>query len=64
VQYVTIAGYEFFFPYLTWIFPLIMYKNSAFLPMDDAYEAGWLTDDDVGEIWQLYMSKFVSKSYD
>jgi hypothetical protein len=46
---VTIAGYEFVFGSTQ---PLHIYKNSEFLAIEDAYEEGWLSKDDVGKIWR------------
>jgi hypothetical protein len=33
---------------------LAVYKDTRVLDIVDAYEAGWLTDKNVGEIWQIY----------
>jgi hypothetical protein len=48
VRKITIAGYKFLFPSYH---PLHIYKDSKFLAIEDAYEAGWITADDVGAIW-------------
>ncbi|MBE6949266.1 MAG: hypothetical protein E7456_05410 [Ruminococcaceae bacterium] len=49
--YVDAAGYWFAFP--GGATALYVYKDSQFLRIDKAYDAGWLTAEDVGAIWDL-----------
>jgi predicted small secreted protein len=46
-----IAGYKFKFLTPS---PIYVYNNSDFLELADAYEAGWLTTEDVGDIWHKW----------
>ena len=48
---VDVAGYEF---YLHSMLPLLIYKDAVFAEIDEAYEMGWITKEDVYAIWQVY----------
>jgi len=50
-QVVTVAGYEFYF---TLSQPILVYRNSNFLLLGAAYEAGWLTASGIGAIWEKH----------
>jgi hypothetical protein len=56
IRNIEVAGYPFVFPDTR---PLLIHKEgSGFLPLEDAYAAGWLTERDVGEIYnRLYPGK-------
>jgi len=47
--YIEIADYTFGFPGNPPL--LFVYNNHTFLPIKEAYEAGWITKKDVGDIW-------------
>ena len=49
--FVDAAGYWFRFP--GGATALYVYKGSQFLKIHEAYEAGWLTEEDVAAIWDL-----------
>jgi uncharacterized repeat protein (TIGR02543 family) len=52
---VTVAGRRFVFPDFGFFTkPLAVYKDRAFLPIDKAHAAGWITEEDVGAIWDAY----------
>ena len=51
IEFVDAAGYWFSFPGSAT--SLYVYKDSKFLKINEAYDAGWITAEDVGAIWDL-----------
>ena len=46
-----VSGLEFWYPSTQ---KLLVYRDGTILKLADAYEAGWLTDGAVAQLWQFY----------
>lgn len=46
-----VSGLEFWYPSAQ---KLLVYRDGTILKLADAYEAGWLTDGAVAQLWQVY----------
>ena len=46
-----VAGKEFWYPSTQ---KLLVYRDGTILKLADAYEAGWLSDDGVAQLWEVY----------
>lgn len=49
IKYYSVAGYDFYLP--SGSFEITLHKDSEFISLDEAYDSGYLTDDDMEEIY-------------
>lgn len=49
LKYYSVAGYDFYLP--SGSFEITLHKGSEFIPIDEAYDSGYLTDADMEEIY-------------
>lgn len=53
MKFITVAGYEFVLS--SGSYDIMLHKDSSFIDIRTAYDKGYLTDEDIGQIYQNYL---------